>query len=194
MSGVRVRTLTAIGTVLSYSMPGTAVEDEAFAVTGQLYKEGSGEAIPSARIDFIIDGELITYDLTDASGQYAFSIVITTPGDYDIIISYAGGACTSGCIESCVVDCIYACTVGCVSGCISGCVEGCIGGCTYTCIAGCTYACIEDCTLSCISGCTQGCTHSCTASCTVGCVSGCTAGCTASCIQSCVAGCVSSQT
>ncbi|KKN32240.1 hypothetical protein LCGC14_0815900 [marine sediment metagenome] len=181
-SDIRIQTLTIIGTVLSYSMPDTAVEGEAFSVTGQLYKEGSGEVIPNARIDIYIAGELITYDLTNALGQYAFNIVITEDGEYDILISYAGGTCTSGCITSCTSGCIESCVVSCIVSCTVGCVASCIASCTRSCIASCTAPCTASCTASCIA--------SCVVSCTVGCISGCIA----SCIVSCVVGCIESFT
>jgi len=185
-SDIRIQTLTTIGTVLSYSMPDTAVEGAAFSVTGQLYKENSGEVIPNARIEIYIDGTLITYDLTNASGQYAFSIVINEDGVYNILISYTGGTCTSGCITLCVS--------GCIASCISGCVVTCVVYCTVGCISSCIVSCTESCIGGCTAPCTASCTASCTATCVVNCTVGCISGCIASCIVSCVVGCVESST
>ncbi len=193
-SDIRIQTLTIIGTVLSYSKPDTAVEGEAFSVTGQLKKEGSGEVISNARIDFYINEILITNDLTNASGQYAFNIVINEDGEYNILIKYEGGTCTSGCITSCTTGCIASCVSGCVVNCIVYCTVGCIS----SCIVSCTESCIASCTAPCTASCTASCIVSCVVSCTVGCIASCiqscVGGCTASCITSCVVGCIGSDT
>ena len=182
---LRVRAYSTIGTVLSCSAPNTVVAGEQFTVSGMLYKEGSGEPIPSARIELRIDGQYIDYDLTDVDGKYSFLVTINEEGDHVIEVSYGGGTCETGCIQSCTADCITSCTIGCITPCIASCTGSCTLSCIDECTAGCTGSCIESCTSSCISGCTASCITGCTSDCTVSC----TVGCTASCIESCVASC-----
>jgi len=133
MQGIKLITLSIVGTTMTAEAPPQGIEGIPFMINGVLTKNNTGEGVPQAPVKLLINGVLYATDITDTGGGFGFDVTLTQPGNYTITLQYSGGACVSGCIDTCIDACIASCVSGCIYSCISGCVSGCIVSCTLDC-------------------------------------------------------------